>query len=92
MQCDNPPPMSEPYTATVPLDPLDAPVPAPPKTIGRFTILNEIGRGSYGVVYAAHDPVLAREVAIKIIPLAREDQFRTQIEASFLHEAKSAAA
>jgi serine/threonine-protein kinase len=85
--------MSEPYTATVPLDPvdsLDAPVLAPPKTIGRFTILNEIGRGSYGVVYAAHDPVLAREVAIKIIPLAREDQFRTQIEASFLHEAKSA--
>jgi serine/threonine-protein kinase len=82
--------MSEPYTATVPLDPLDAPVATPPKTIGRFTILNEIGRGSYGVVYAAHDPVLAREVAIKIIPLAREDQFRTQIEASFLHEAKSA--
>ena len=33
---------------------------------------------------------MAREVAIKIIPLAREDQFRTQIEASFLHEAKSA--
>ena len=65
-------------------------MPAPPKTIGRFTILNEIGRGSYGVVYAAHDPVLAREVAIKIIPIAREDQFRTQIEASFLHEAKSA--
>ncbi len=90
MQCDNRPPMSEPVTATVPLDPIDLPVPAPPKTIGRFTILNEIGRGSYGVVYAAHDPVLAREVAIKIIPLAREDQFRTQIEASFLHEAKSA--
>ncbi len=90
LQCDNRLPMSEPYTATVPLDPLDLPVPAPPKTIGRFTILNEIGRGSYGVVYAAHDPVLAREVAIKIIPLAREDQFRTQIEASFLHEAKSA--
>lgn len=82
--------MSEPLTATIPLDPVDMPVPAPPKTIGRFTILNEIGRGSYGVVYAANDPVLAREVAIKIIPLAREDQFRTQIEASFLHEAKSA--
>ncbi len=82
--------MSEPFTATVPLDPLDVAVPSPPKTIGRFTIRNEIGRGSYGVVYAAHDPVLAREVAIKIIPLAREDQFRLQIEASFLHEAKSA--
>jgi len=67
----------------------DVPVPMP-KTIGRFTILNEIGRGSYGVVWAAQDPVLAREVAIKVIPLAREAQFRTQIEANFLREAKSA--
>ncbi len=67
----------------------EAPVPMP-KTIGRFTILNEIGRGSYGVVWAAHDPVLAREVAIKVIPLAREAEFRTQIEANFLREAKSA--
>jgi serine/threonine-protein kinase len=82
--------MSEPTTATVPQTfPADA-LASPPKTIGRFTILNEIGRGSYGVVYAAHDPVLAREVAIKIIPLSREEQFRTQMEASFLREAKSA--
>jgi serine/threonine-protein kinase len=82
--------MSEPTTATVPqASPADA-LASPPKSIGRFTILNEIGRGSYGVVYAAHDPVLAREVAIKIIPLSREEQFRTQMEASFLREAKSA--
>jgi len=82
--------MSEPMTATEPkIAAGDAPVPMP-KTIGRFTILNEIGRGSYGVVWAAQDPVLAREVAIKVIPLAREAQFRTQIEANFLREAKSA--
>jgi eukaryotic-like serine/threonine-protein kinase len=84
--------MSEPITATAPLaagDPAGD-VPAPPKTIGRFTLLNEIGRGSYGVVYAAQDPVLAREVAIKIIPLHRDDQFRSQMEANFLREAKSA--
>ncbi len=80
--------MSEPTTATVPQAAPD--LPKPPKTIGRFTLLNEIGRGSYGVVYAAHDPVLGREVAIKLIPLAREEQFRTQMEASFLREAKSA--
>jgi len=80
--------MSEPMTATVPQ--AAPPVPAPPQTIGRFTVLNEIGRGSYGVVYAAHDPVLGREVAIKIIPLAAEERYRTQIEASFLREAKSA--
>ncbi len=80
--------MSEPLTATVPQAAPEAS--APPKTIGRFTVLNEIGRGSYGVVYAAHDPVLGREVAIKVIPLAREEQYRTQMEASFLREAKSA--
>jgi eukaryotic-like serine/threonine-protein kinase len=82
--------MSEPMTATEPqvaTGPASVPM---PKTIGRFTILNEIGRGSYGVVWAAQDPVLAREVAIKVIPLAREAEFRTQIEANFLREAKSA--
>jgi predicted Ser/Thr protein kinase len=80
--------MSEPMTATIPQ--AAPPVPVPPRTIGRFTVLNEIGRGSYGVVYSAHDPVLGREVAIKIIPLAAEERFRTQVEASFLREAKSA--
>jgi serine/threonine-protein kinase len=75
-------------TATVPQ--AASPMPAPPKTVGRFTVLNEIGRGSYGVVYAAHDPVLGREVAIKIIPLASEERYRTQLEANFLREAKSA--
>ena len=84
--------MSEPLTATEPqVAPGTLSIPVP-QTIGRFTILNEIGRGSYGVVWAAHDPVLGREVAIKIIPLAREAQFRTQIEANFLREAKSAGA
>ena len=47
--------MSDPMTATEPQVATDASVPMP-KTIGRFTILNEIGRGSYGVVWAAHDP------------------------------------
>ena len=84
--------MSEPLTATEPqVAPGTLSIPVP-QTIGRFTILNEIGRGPYGVVWAAHDPVLGREVAIKIIPLAREAQFRTQIEANFLREAKSAGA
>jgi serine/threonine-protein kinase len=84
--------MSEPMTATEPQLATDAGSVPMPKTIGRFTILNEIGRGSYGIVWAAHDPVLGREVAIKVIPLAREAEFRTQIEANFLREAKSAGA
>ncbi|HEX4598407.1 MAG TPA: serine/threonine-protein kinase [Burkholderiaceae bacterium] len=66
-------------------------MPPAPKQIGRFEVRSEIGRGSNGVVYAALDPVLGREVAIKAIPLAADNQVRRRAEASFLQEAKSAA-
>jgi serine/threonine-protein kinase len=62
-----------------------------PAIIGRFAIRGEIGRGSNGVVYAAHDPVLGREVAIKAVPLSSDSYFREQIEKNFLQEAKAAA-
>lgn len=66
-------------------------MPPAPKQIGRFEVRSEIGRGSNGVVYAAFDPILQREVAIKAIPLAADNQARNRAEASFLQEAKSAA-
>ena len=34
--------------------------------IGRFEIHGSIGRGGFGIVYRAYDPVLSREVALKI--------------------------
>ena len=37
------------------------------KTIGRYIIEREIGRGGMAVVYQAHDPQLDRVVAIKLI-------------------------
>ncbi len=58
-----------------------------PDKIGRFQFLEEIGSGSYGSVYKAHDPQLNRTVAIKILRAGRlgdqEDLDR------FLREARS---
>ncbi len=62
-----------------------------PRVIGRFFIRGEIGRGSNGVVYSAHDPILDREVAIKAIPLSHNTVYRSQAEANFINEAKAAA-
>src|SRR5262249_10081520 len=36
-------------------------------TIGRYTIINMIGRGGMGTVYAAHDPKLDRKVALRVL-------------------------
>jgi serine/threonine-protein kinase len=35
--------------------------------LGKYEIVDEIGRGSYGVVYRAHDTALGREIALKVL-------------------------
>jgi tetratricopeptide (TPR) repeat protein/predicted Ser/Thr protein kinase len=39
----------------------------PAPQIGRFVVLNKIGAGGLGIVYAAYDPQLDRRVAIKLV-------------------------
>ena len=43
--------------------------------IGRYEIKSKAGEGASGVVYRATDPLLDREVAIKVLPgsMTKED-------------------
>src|SRR5262245_7839828 len=55
------------------------------KLAERYEILAELGRGGMGVVYRAKDPMLSREVAIKLIP---PGNLTPDTEERFLREAQ----
>ena len=59
-----------------------------PTRIGKYNILERIGRGGMGHVYRAFDPLLKREVALKIMlkDLSSDEDLRTR----FSREAQSA--
>ena len=63
-------------------------MPDRPSTIGRFRILRTLGAGGMGVVYAAYDDRLEREIAVKTIPHRDVDDGSRE---RFLREARVAA-
>jgi eukaryotic-like serine/threonine-protein kinase len=44
-----------------------------PEKIGKYLIINEVGRGTTGTVYLSHDPYFHRDVAIKVYNTTTED-------------------
>ena len=63
-----------------------------PLLCGRYELLSELGRGTSGVVYKAHDPKLDRLVAIKILrpELVSLDEAGVGLKQRFHHEAVAA--
>jgi serine/threonine-protein kinase len=62
----------------------------PSAQVGRYRIVEELGRGAMGVVYLADDDSLQRRVAIKMLQLTGDADERAMHEARFRQEAKAA--
>jgi serine/threonine protein kinase/formylglycine-generating enzyme required for sulfatase activity len=61
-----------------------------PQAIDRFEIIRELGRGGFGIVYLAYDPVLRREIALKM--QRPETVLSPELRRRFLGEAQAAGA
>jgi len=62
------------------------------RTLGRYEIERELGKGAMGIVYLGRDPKINRVVAIKAIPLAEEfeEDDLAEARARFFREAEMA--
>jgi serine/threonine-protein kinase len=67
----------------------DLPRPRSPERIGRYEVLERIGRGGMGVVYRARDEAMGRDVALKVLTADLEDD--PDIRTRFYREAEAAA-
>ena len=60
-----------------------------PDTIGKYRVLDRLGRGGMGTVLKAHDPVLDRVVALKVI--SADIEVTDELRARFFREAQAGA-
>gem|GEM_PF-888855 len=58
-----------------------------PKVIDGFEIISQLGYGGMGVVYLAHEPLLDRQVALKLLSRRADEEAHARDAARFLSEA-----
>ena len=58
------------------------------KNLGKYELLGELGRGAFGIVYRARDPVISRMVALKTMTTSVADN--PALLERFYREARSA--
>jgi len=58
--------------------------------IGRYALKYQLGAGGLGTVFAAHDPLLSRLIAVKTLNLEIKDDERESFNALFINEARAA--
>jgi len=58
--------------------------------IGRYALKYQLGAGGLGTVFAAHDPLLSRLIAVKTLNVEIKDEERAAFNAHFIHEARAA--
>ena len=58
--------------------------------IGRYALKYQLGTGGLGTVFAAHDPLLSRLIAVKTLNVEIKDEERESFNALFLNEARAA--
>jgi tRNA A-37 threonylcarbamoyl transferase component Bud32 len=67
----------------------DAPIKEIKGRIGRYDIVRPIGKGAMGMVYLAHDTILERDVALKVMVSQIADD--AELNQRFIREAKAVA-
>ena len=72
-------------------------LPKPPSTvlptighIGRYALKYQLGEGGLGTVYAAHDPLLSRLIAVKTLNVEVTEDRRDEFNKLFIDEARAA--
>jgi serine/threonine-protein kinase len=58
--------------------------------IGRYALKYQLGAGGLGTVFAAHDPLLSRLIAVKTLNVEIKEDERESFNAHFINEARAA--